>query len=359
VIYLSYAVSDKDFVEPLARALARSDIAVQRDVDCAAKIRKHFDNGPTRSVVIMSEDYLESGWTTVEYEEIVKVARDKRGVVAVVFLNLDRDRVGEAAARYENGCWDPSWFENEQVWLLDGRPSPEDAALRIAASIREGWGAVRDSPERDQVHSLAAENRRLKNENRSLKLENQSLRAEKRALEDLVGPGASTGRTVEHGAVISIVDNRFIHAHLEEIEQLIRRALERAEFNEGFTVDRPIWHTTNFGARLDDLTMRHVIAISADRLRAAFLCVPSAPRRPNQEETDVGWFVVEPDLPLEVRNALLQDVVAGGLGVLREAGFKRVLTNIGTVEGAVFLEKFHDFIHAPNELQEDRWVREL
>ncbi|MGC4094617.1 MAG: TIR domain-containing protein [Polyangiaceae bacterium] len=249
MIYLSYAVFDKDFAEPLARALVRNDVAVQRDVDCAAKIRKHFSNGPTRSVVIVSEEYLESGWTTVEYKEIVDVVSKKRGVVAVIFLNLDRDRVVEAAARYENGCWDPSWFDNEHVWLLDGRPSPEDAALRIAARIREGWGAVQESPERDQVRALAAENLRLKDQNKSLKLENQSLRAEMRALEELAGPRVSA--TVGHGAVINVVDNRYIHAHLEEVEQLIRRALEHAEFNEGLTVDRTIWHTKTFGARLD------------------------------------------------------------------------------------------------------------
>ncbi|MGC4094618.1 MAG: hypothetical protein QM756_43215 [Polyangiaceae bacterium] len=56
---------------------------------------------------------------------------------------------------------------------------------------------------------------------------------------------------------------------------------------------------------------------------------------------------------------MLQDVVQSGLAVLREAGFKRVVTNVGTVEGAHFLESYHGFIHAPSDSQEDRWEREL
>jgi hypothetical protein len=287
----------------------------------------------------------------------VKVVREERGVVAVVFLNMDRDSVAESAARYERQCWDASWLDNDRVWLLDGHPTPEEAALRVAARIREGWGAVRQSPERDQVDALTAENRKLKEDNASLKLQNESLRSEKRALEDLVGSHAGT--TAEHGAVVRVVDNHFIHAHQEEVEHLIRSALEHAEFYEGLNVNRPIWHMRKFGTNVDDPTMRHIVATSAGRLRAAFLCVASAPRRPNQEEIDVGWFVVEPDLPLEVRHAILNDVVCRGLGVLREAGFKRIVTNVGTVEGARFVEKFHGFVHAPNDLQEDRWVREL
>ena len=68
-------------------------------------------------------------------------------------------------------------------------------------------------------------------------------------------------------------------------------------------------------------------------------------------------FTIE--LPLRFRHEVMNAIINKVHEVTKSAGFKRIITEMGTEAGAKFLCKKHNYVHTPTENQQNRWTKEL
>jgi hypothetical protein len=140
----------------------------------------------------------------------------------------------------------------------------------------------------------------------------------------------------------------------------IRNAFVGARFMPGFGPDSPLEHTHNGLSGPDADSYRHVVAETHGRILGASFRVPVVrPDAATDAEADPGWFFVAHDLPSALRAKIVDAVVARSHRIMKEAGFARVVTNMGTRDGALVLRRRHGYVHAPLPDQDNRWVREL
>lgn len=161
----------------------------------------------------------------------------------------------------------------------------------------------------------------------------------------------------EHTTVV--VEHDFLKDRWSEIDTLIRREFQESDFNDGFTVDRPFWHINKGIDGKLGKGIKHVLAIgSDDKIVAAAFCIPSY-RSPEQDSCDIGWFLSSSTLSRIQKIKVLDDVFSKVHEVTRHAGFKQIVTNMGTQGGAKYLGKRQKYIHIPEGEKVNRWVKEL
>jgi hypothetical protein len=159
---------------------------------------------------------------------------------------------------------------------------------------------------------------------------------------------------------VAVVNNHFVLTRWDEIALLIRRSFEGATFNDGFTIERPLWHTRSIAGDTARANIRHVVAFhSHGALCAAFFCIPVFRPQIDVEESDIGWFFTDPELSPILRIRVMDQIVELLIQLMRKAGYKRIVTNMGTAEGARLLARRYGFIHSPTSIWENRWIKEL
>lgn len=161
------------------------------------------------------------------------------------------------------------------------------------------------------------------------------------------------------GLVIKVVDHDFLKARWPEVEAFIRYEFRDSGFNDGFTVDRPLWHIHqgldgHLGAGI-----KHVLALSEEeKLLAAAFCIPAL-QEDNQNSCDIGWFLASSDLSKIKKVKALDQVFDAVHGTVKGAGFERIVTNMGTAEGAKYLGRRQGYVYQPTEEKNNRWVKKL
>ena len=157
---------------------------------------------------------------------------------------------------------------------------------------------------------------------------------------------------------IEVVDSKFILNRWEEIEAILYRVFADSNFNDNFKRTRPAEHTYKNLINPYQKGLRHIIALDLDdNILGAFFVIP-AYKPEGKEDCDLGWmFTIEllPRFRHKVMNAIIDKVHE----VTRNAGFARIITEMGTEAGAKFLAKKHGYIHTPIPNKLNRWTKEL
>ena len=157
---------------------------------------------------------------------------------------------------------------------------------------------------------------------------------------------------------IKVVDSNFVLNRWEEIEAILYRVFGDSNFNDNFVRTRPAEHTYKNLIKPYQQGLKHIIALDSDsNILGAFFVIP-AYKPEGKEDCDLGWmFTIEllPRFRHEVMNAIIDKVHE----VTRNAGFARIITEMGTEAGAKFLAKKHGYIHTPTPDKLNRWTKEL
>jgi hypothetical protein len=157
--------------------------------------------------------------------------------------------------------------------------------------------------------------------------------------------------------VLSITAAECTEDRLFEIESALKAAFQNADFTEPFGPESPWTHTHEGLTGSNSGRYRHVIAQHDRHILGAVFCVPV--ERRDGEDADPGWFFVDPELHLRMRAEVVREVLQEAHRLMRDAGFPRVVTKMGTHTGARLLSRHFGYVQAPVEGQENRWTREL
>lgn len=158
---------------------------------------------------------------------------------------------------------------------------------------------------------------------------------------------------------VRLVDHDFVSARWPEVEAFIRHEFKDSRFNDGFTVERPLWHITKgIEGGLGD-GIKHVMAFSPEeKILAAAFCIPAS-REDDQESCDIGWFLSSSELSMVKKMKVLDQVFDKVHDTIKDAGFDRIITNMGTEEGAKYLGRRQGYNYQPIDDKKNRWVKEL
>jgi len=159
--------------------------------------------------------------------------------------------------------------------------------------------------------------------------------------------------------IVEVVENDFVERRWTEVETLVESVFKDSSFNEKFTVERPLWHIQegikgNLGKGI-----KHVLGLSSegDILAGAF-CIPTY-KEDGQTECDIGWFYASGDLSKIQKIRVLDAIFNTVHQAIKSAGFTRIVTNMGTREGAKYLERRQRYTHQPIGEKTNNWVKIL
>lgn len=109
----------------------------------------------------------------------------------------------------------------------------------------------------------------------------------------------------------------------------------------------------------DHARHRHVLAEDRDGGLAGGWFRIAVAREPDEPDVDPGWFFASPAPIAHTRRDVADAVALAAHELLKQAGFTRVVTNMGTQAGANFLSRRHGYVHEPTRSQQNRWVKIL
>lgn len=159
---------------------------------------------------------------------------------------------------------------------------------------------------------------------------------------------------------IVFVDGLAMQARWEDVEFALRRTFKGAAFNDdGYTVENPVQFTR---AGVDGCLgpgLKHLLALGEiGEVLGGFFCVPTL-RTEKQTSCDIGWLFVVPELEHAAQRRMVDSLVQQALQAVKEAGFERIVTNMGTLAGAKSFGRHYGFVHSPTTEKSNRWVKEL
>lgn len=159
--------------------------------------------------------------------------------------------------------------------------------------------------------------------------------------------------------IVEVVDNDFVKRRWIEVKMLVENVFEDSKFNDKFTVERPLWHIQegikgNLGKGI-----KHVLGLSCegDILAGAF-CIPTE-KEDRQTECDIGWFYASDNLSKIQKIRVLDAIFSTVHQTVKSAGFTRIVTNMGTQEGAKYLERRQSYTYQPIGEKTNNWVKTL
>ena len=157
---------------------------------------------------------------------------------------------------------------------------------------------------------------------------------------------------------VEVFDHDYVFSRWQEIEEILYRVFGESNFNNNWSTTRPAEHTWKMITEPYQEGLKHVIALdSNNEILGAFFVIP-AYQPPGKEDCDLGWmFTIE--LPLRFRHEVMNAIINKVHEVTKSAGFKRIITKMGTEAGAKFLCKKHNYVHTHTENQQNRWTKEL
>jgi len=156
---------------------------------------------------------------------------------------------------------------------------------------------------------------------------------------------------------VQLVSNKVMRRHWNTVENALIIAFsdERIKFlNENFTSERPIEHTREAVWRTDEPGMSHILSFDMNhQIAGGILCVPTIPN--GREITDVGWFFLMPNVGIKTRRELNDAMMDKLVSTLRTAGYKRIVTEMGTKAGAEICSRYYGFM----DFGQKKWVKYL
>lgn len=146
---------------------------------------------------------------------------------------------------------------------------------------------------------------------------------------------------------------------LPELTVAIKEAFAGAEFCDGFGPDSPVQHSQAgiIGPERD--VYRHVVARIRSEIVGATFRVPVALPDGGGLDADPGWYFASPTLGLRTQLLVAAALIEQSHRLMKEAGFARVVTNMGTRAGANYLERRWGYVQCPVEGATNRWIRKL
>jgi hypothetical protein len=159
---------------------------------------------------------------------------------------------------------------------------------------------------------------------------------------------------------IVFVDGLAMQARWEDIEFALRRTFKDAVFNDdGYTVENPIQFTrAGVDGRLGP-GLKHLLALDEmGEVLGGFFCVPTQ-RTEGRASCDIGWLFVVSELDRATQRRMVDSLVQQALQAVKEAGFERIVTNMGTLAGAKSLGQHYGFVHSPTTEKSNHWIKEL
>lgn len=160
---------------------------------------------------------------------------------------------------------------------------------------------------------------------------------------------------------IMLVDEHYMKARWDDIESALRHTFQDSQFNDdGYTVDNPVTFTRSAVDGELGPNVKHLVALDdSGRVTGGLFCVPTERQDGCRVATDVGWLFVVPEVDRATRRTTVDTLFERMFQVLRDAGFKRIESNMGTSAGAKSLSRRYGFIHSPTTERSNRWLREL
>lgn len=158
---------------------------------------------------------------------------------------------------------------------------------------------------------------------------------------------------------IRVVGHGFLKARWPQIEAFVRHEFKESAFNDGFTVERPLWHINKGIEGELGPGIKHVLAFSSEeKILAAAFCIPAS-KVDDRNSCDIGWFLSSSELSKIRKMKALDQVFEQVHQTVKSAGFERIVTNMGTQEGAKYLGRRQGYVHQPTGEKHNRWVKEL
>jgi hypothetical protein len=163
---------------------------------------------------------------------------------------------------------------------------------------------------------------------------------------------------------IVVVDNQYVREEKDEITAAMSEAFQGATFiDPDYTPTTPVEKTYEVVEDLEDKWhMAHVLGRDAlsDRLIGGMFCVPTRPSSSTEKETGIGWIFMSREVRNRVvRHKLIHAMADMAINILIDAGYDRLVTQMGTEVGAATLQEPLGVTHEPLPSSENRWVRSL
>lgn len=157
---------------------------------------------------------------------------------------------------------------------------------------------------------------------------------------------------------VGLADNATIERHWGQVQETMRDAFDGATyFEEGRTVENGIRHIGRALKGELDCEVGHAVALDqrANEVVGGIFCVPTS-RPEDRTDADIGWIFVGHDVPIRVRPRVMDGLVACVMTTLVDAGYQRLVTRMGSVQGAKMLSHRYSIAQEPLPGQPNRWV---
>ena len=152
--------------------------------------------------------------------------------------------------------------------------------------------------------------------------------------------------------------SKWLRRNEVRLKKVMRRAFEDADFTDrSFNTERVL--KSCFGR--DDLTnTTHIVATGpGGKVYGAFFHVPKT-REPGEKYADMGWFFTAKGLTPDERLRTAKSLMNRAHSIIANAGYRGVATTMGTMKGALFLEKRAGYkLLPPNEFRGMVWLKEF
>jgi hypothetical protein len=159
------------------------------------------------------------------------------------------------------------------------------------------------------------------------------------------------------GYTVTLATNEAVAQQWNQLKDTMRGAFEGATYIQpGRTVSNGLRHIRRALDGELDLSVGHAVAIGPDAaIEGGIFCVPTD-RDPEQTDADIGWVFISPEIPVRVAPKVMDGLVAVVRQTLVSAGYQRLVTQMGSVEGARVFCSRYDVAHAPLPEQPNRYI---
>lgn len=158
---------------------------------------------------------------------------------------------------------------------------------------------------------------------------------------------------------IKFVDNEYVVNHWPEIEMAFQTAFENSEFLDCYTVSRPAEHSLLGATGKSGRVYEHILAKSEDgKILGGLFCIPKN-RKQGELICDLGWFFTSPDISSINRIRIGDKIMELAHEHVKNMGFTSVITEMGTQNGANYMNRRFNYVHEPLEGKINRWMKVL
>ena len=143
-----------------------------------------------------------------------------------------------------------------------------------------------------------------------------------------------------------------------EIKKTLEIAFNNAVFNNRFDSRSPIEEVYKAITEPEQEGIKHILAMDPNKkILAGFFDIPTI-KSTEKDYYDVGWFF-SIELEYELRHKVVDMMIEKAHELAKLAGYKYFITEMGTEAGAKYMKKKYNYVHAPIETQQNRWIKIL